>query len=570
MAPNFDDTELEPTVLPAKFPLLLVNGSTGIAAGYATDIPPFNLNEVVDACIYRLKHKRMTIDDLMSIIPGPDFPTGAYIIGKDDIKKAMLTGRGRVVNSCSYKTEEGKKYNHIIINEIPFETVKQDIVKEVNNLNADFIVECRDETDKEGIRIVIDVEKNIDIKTAFNYILKNSNFQKNYNFNMVAIVNKTPVQVGVLEIIDAWIEFRKEVITRRTKFLLDKNLARKEIVEGLIKANSILDKVIKVIRASIDRADVIKNLMSNFKFTEPQATAIADMRLHRLSNTDIVALKSELEELNNKIAELKKILSSEKEIVNVIIKELEKINKDFVTPRRTKIKENLRELEIDEQKLVQNEDVFVVITKDGYLKRLPLKKKDDEQFLKEDDEIVWMGKKNTHDCVVVYTNLGGYLKLQTYKIPECRPSDLGTHINKWVKCEGHKIIAQGEGKMIAWTSDGMIKTFESDFEEVGKMVKIPLYFKVKDGEVLAVEPLEKKYIVTATKRNINFYPVKEITPTSLSSTGLAACKMKPDDEIVLIAQVNKEDTVKIGKTKFEVAKLNPTHRGYSGSRYKYK
>lgn len=565
MVPNFDDTKLEPTVLPVKFPLCLINGTTGIAAGYATDIPPFNLNEVINACIYKLKHKNMNVDDLVKIIPGPDFPTGGYVIGKDDIVKALTTGRGKIVNSSTYHIEEDKKCNHIVITEIPFDTIKQDVCKEVNELNNDFILECRDESDKDGIRVVIDIDKNVDINTALNYVLKNSNFSKNYNFNMVAIVNKTPRQVSVLDLIDAWCEFRKEVIVKKYTYLLKQYEARKEIVEGLIKATSIMDKVIKVIKTSSDKKDVIKNLQSKFKFTENQATAIAEMRLYRLCNTDIIALKKELEDLKRNIEKAKKILSSDKEVVSVIIKELEQINKEFITPRRTRIRETIKELDIDETKLVQNEDVYVVATKDGYLKRM--KKENLEQFLKEDDEIIYKGIKATHDYLVVYTNLGGYLKLQVHKIPECKATELGTHISKWVKCDGHKIIATGEGHMISWTSDAMIKTFDSNFEEASKMVKIPVFFKVKDGEVLRVEPVREKYIVTATKKNINFYPISEITETSLTSTGLSACKVKEGDELVFLEQVNKDDEIKIGKKKIKVKDIIPTHRGYIGQKY---
>lgn len=570
--PNFDDTKYEPVVLPCKVPMGLVMGSTGIAAGYATDIPPFNLNEVVDCTLYRLKHKRMSIDDVMNFIKGPDFPTGGFISDTASIRHCMETGKGKIINSCKYEIVEGKKLNQIVITEIPFDVSKQDIVKQVNELNNDFILECRDESDKEGIRVVIDVDSNVDIKTAVRYVLKNSNFQKNYNFNMVSIINKKPVLCGVLPIIDAWIEFRKDVVVRRTKFLLNRYKNRKEIVEGLIKAVSILDKVIKCIRASKDRADVIKNLQKEFGFTEAQATAIADMRLHRLSNTDIVALKTELEDLNNKIKELEKILSSENEVVKVIEKELKYINKEFVTPRLTKIMDTNKDIEIDETKLIQNEDVYVIVTKDGYLKRLPVKNKDDEQSLKTDDEIVWSGVLSAHDLFSLFTDNGGYLTLSAYKVPACKSKDIGTHISKFVKnSEGSNVIfaTNKTGKFVAFSRKGMIKTFESsELVENVKLVNMPAYFKLrKDDIVGAVKEVKTKHLITVTKDGyVNLYKADEVTPTALNSLGLQACKIKKGDELADVI-LSDDDEISIKRKKVKAKDID-SKRGLVGKKIK--
>lgn len=565
MVPNFDDTTLEPTVLPSKIPLLLINGSTGIAAGYATDIPPFNFNEIVNACIYKLTHKKMTIDDLMKIVKGPDFPTGGYIIGSP--KHAMATGKGKIVNSCAYSIEEGKKSNLMIITEIPFDTSKQDIVKEVNALDKDFIIEVRDESDKNGIRIVVEFDKNIDAQTAVNYILKNTNFQKNYNFNMVAIVGKTPKQVGVLELIECWCDFRKEVIVKKYNYLLNQYQNRKEIVEGFIKAVSLMDKIVKVIKSSKDKPDVIKNLIGKFEFSENQANAIAEMKLYRLCNTDVVALETELDDLNKKITNAEKIVSSDKEIVKTIIKELENINKTFIFERKTKILEE-KVLEIDEKKLIQNEDFYIVVTKDGYIKKLPLKRQNEDQFIKNDDEIVYKGEINSHNYLKAYTNLGGYLSIQIHKIPECKSTELGTHISKWVRCDGHKILFVGNDNLIAWTKNGMIKIFNTPDSDINKMINIPIYFKLKEGdEIMSCEKLEKTHILTLTKTNANLYPVEEITETSLSSIGLTACKIKENDELLKISQINIGDKIKLNKKTIDTSKLCLTHRGYIGQKY---
>ena len=565
--PNFDDTILEPTVLPSQIPLLLINGSTGIAAGYATSIPPFNFNEVINACIYRLTHKKMTDNDLISIIPAPDFPTGGYILGS--AKHAVSSGKGKVVNSCTYEIKNGKKNNQMIITEIPFDVPKFDLVKEALSLNTDFIEDVRDESDKDGIRIVIDINKNYDVKSAVKYILKNTNFSKNYSFNMVAIIDKKPQQAGVLDLINAWCEFRKDVIKKKFEYLLSQYLNKKEITDGLIRAYSILDDVVNTIKKSKDKADVIKNLQNNFKFTENQAIAIAEMRLYRLCNTDIVSLQAEIIELDKKIKEAQKIISSEKEIVKHIVKELERINKENVFPRKTKLISEEKTFSVDETKLIQNEDSYVVVTKDGYFKKMPLKKKDEQQFLKEDDEIVYSGIVNSHDYVKVFTNLGGCFKIQTYKIPECKSSELGTHISKWVKCDKHKIICVGNDEMLAWSKNGMIKRIKDDFEETGKkLVNIPVYFKLKtNDEVIGCEPISKTHILTLTENNINLYPIDEITDTSLTSGGLQACKIKDGDSLLLIKQVNVPEKVFVTKKNINTSSLNMTHRGYIGQKY---
>lgn len=563
MVLNFDDTKYEPTVLPARIPTCLLMGSTGIAAGYATEIPTFNLNEIVDACIYRLKHKKMSIDDLMEIVKGPDFPTGGYIIGENEIRNTMKTGRGKVINSCLYKLETTKKCNQMIISEIPFDTIKQDLVREVNNLNKDFILECRDESDKEGIRIVIDIDKKIDTKTAVDYILKNTHLRKNYNFNMVAIVDKTPKQCGVLDIIDCWINFRKEVVVKKYQYLLEKDSKRKEIIEGLIKASSIMDKVIKTIRESKDKEDVVKNLIKIYKFTQVQSEAIANMRLYRLSNTDILALQSELKELEKRIIKTNKILSSEKEVINEIVKELTEINKNCHSPRRTKIISEIKTKEIDESKLIQNEDVYLVITRDGYLKRL--KKECEEQTLKEDDEIIWKGMKNTHDKINIFTDKGGYLSLLVHRIPECKANELGTHYTQFVKASDHKFILAGEGIFLCWTDDGYIKLVNSeDLVEITKLINIPIYFKTKSN--VHIEPLKKDLIVTMTQDHLNKYPVSEITPVSLTSIGLQACKIKKGNSLLEVYQVNAEDKKKIDK--LSIDEIKESHRGYVGQQRK--
>lgn len=338
MVPNYDDTELEPTVLPAKLPFLLINGSSGIATGYATDIPPFNPLEVIDATIYLLTHDKVNSKKFLELIPAPDFPTGGEIMNSPSLLEALETGKGKIAVRAFCTINKTSKENQIIITEIPYEVVKQTMVAKMTEFalnNKDLgINEIRDESDKEGIRIVVDLKKNADPLKALRSLYKNTDLQVNYSVNMVSIIDGTPVVCGVRKCLEAFIEFRKDVVNKRAQYILNKSTERLEVVNGLIKANSIIDKIIKVIKASKDRSDVINNLQKKFSFTELQATYIADMRLHRLSNTDILALEKEKKELNDIIKENKKIINNEKEIKRVIVEEMKEIRKDLKDYKR--------------------------------------------------------------------------------------------------------------------------------------------------------------------------------------------------------------------------------------------
>ncbi|MBR4351403.1 MAG: DNA topoisomerase 4 subunit A, partial [Bacilli bacterium] len=301
MAPNYDDTELEPTVLPCKFPNLLVNGTTGISAGYATDIPPHNLGEIIDATILRIDKPKCTLDDILEIVQGPDFPTGGIVEGKDEIRKALETGKGRIIVKSKYTINKEKGKNQIIITEIPYEVNKANLVKRINDIRIekkiDGIVEVIDSSSRGELIITIDLKKDANTELILNYLLKNTDMQVGYSYNMVAIVNRRPMEVGIIDILDAYIAHQKEVVTRRSKFDLAHAKARFHIVEGLIKAISILDEVIKTIRASKNRAEATENLQKEYGFTFEQADAIVKLQLYRLTNTDVAILKEELEKL---------------------------------------------------------------------------------------------------------------------------------------------------------------------------------------------------------------------------------------------------------------------------------
>lgn len=441
MALNFDDTEYEPTVLPAKYPNLLVNGATGISAGYATDIPPHNLGEVIDATIYRIKHPRSTFEDLHKFIKGPDFPTGGIVEGSKDIANALRKGRGKVIVRSKTAIEEKKTMNQIVVTEIPYEVNKAEMVRKIDeirfNRDIDGIIEVRDESDRTGLRVVIDLKKDVDANNVLNYLFKNTDLQKNYNYNMTAIKDKRPELMGIEEIIDGYIDHEIEVVMRRSQFDLEKAEKREHIVEGLIKAVSILDEVVHTIRHSKDKGDAKRNLMKEYGFSEAQAEAIVMLQLYRLTNTDIVALENEQKELLANIENLKAILGSEKVLRGVIIDELKDIKKKYPTPRLTKIEDEVRDTSIDDRAMIISEDCMVSLTRDGYLKKISLRSakasKDAPIGKKDDDPLCALFEANTLHTILAFTNKGNYCFIPVHKIDEFKWKDLGKHISYLIK-----------------------------------------------------------------------------------------------------------------------------------------
>lgn len=404
--PNFDDSLEEPSVLPSRFPNLLVNGSTGISAGYATDIPPHNLGEVIDGVIYRIQHPASTVDDLMQFIKAPDFPTGGIIQGKEGVRKAYKTGKGKIIVRAKAEIEKirgGRE--QIVITEIPYDVNKSQLVKKIDEIRlerkVEGISEVRDETDRTGLRIVVELKKDANSTSILNYLYKNTDLQINYNFNMVAIHNRHPKLMSLTDLLDAYIEHQKDVVTRRTKYDLAKAKERQHIVEGLIRALSILDDIIATIRASKDKRDAKNNLMTKFAFTEEQAEAIVSLQLYRLTNTDITELKKEAEELEKNIAEWNRILASEKALQQVIIKELRELKKKYADERRTALEEEVEELKIDLETLIPSEEVIVTVTKEGYLKRTSLRSYGASNW--ED-----FGKKDTDELIGCYEMMSSW------------------------------------------------------------------------------------------------------------------------------------------------------------------
>lgn len=556
MAPNYDDTLEEPTVLPAGFPNLLVNGSTGISAGYATNIPPHNLGEVIDATIKRIDAPNGTLDTIMTEMPGPDFPTGGTVEGAKQIKEAYQTGKGRIIVKSKYQVVKEKGKKQVIISEIPYEVNKANLVKRMNDIRIDKkvegIVEVRDETSRGELRIVIELKKDADEELVINYLLKNTEMQVSYNFNMIAIVNRRPRQVGVLGILDAFISHRKDVVTRRTKFDLEHAKDRYHILEGLIKAISILDDVIRVIRASKNKADAIVNLVKEFEFTEKQATAIVMLQLYRLTNTDITDVQNEMSELKNAIKEYELILSDEEELKKVLKNELRKIKKEFSRPRLTEIKEEITEIKIDMTAMIPKEDVVVVVTNEGYVKRVSKKSyssSDDGTLLKENDYVTGLYEQNTLDTLLLFTNQGNYLYVPVHELPELKWKELGKHVSNIIPIGQEERIIKSvpvkefdKREVITFTKNGMVKkTMLEDFK-VQRYSKPITFIKLKDNdEVINVIMSDGDEVFVATKKGYGlWYDRNEIPVIGLKTAGVKAINLK-DDEVVSASLFSAKD-----------------------------
>lgn len=560
MALTFDDYSYEPTVLPAYFPNLLVNGSTGISAGYATNIPPHNLGEVIDATIKRIDSPNCRLDTIMDIVKGPDFPTGGIVEGKDALIKAYTTGKGKVVVKARYSFESVKGKDQIVITEIPYDTLKCNIIRKIEEIRLDKkidgIVEVRDESDKnDELRIVIDLKKDANKDLIINYLLKNTDLQTNYAFNMVAIVNRTPKTLGILEMLDAFIVHNKEVVNKRTKFDLDVDLKKIHIIEGFIKALDILDEVIKTIRKSKNKSDAIENLMHEYEFTKAQAEAIVMMQLYKLTNTDVTELKNEFDALTKEIAYFREILASEEKLMGVIKDKLRSIKKEFADPRRTTIKDEVSEIKIDTLDMISKEDFIVCISNNGYVKKVSLKSynmtNNEYPGVRENDYIEGFYKINNIDTVLLFTNLGNYLFLPVREIQEAKYKDIGTHISNYIKVsDGEKVVKSiGVAKfddtiITAFTKLGMVKRMVLKDFEVSRYTKPITMFKLKDNdELISINKNNGEETLVITKEgNALKYNTSEIPIVGLRTSGVKSINLSGKDEVIsaFVVSASKE------------------------------
>ena len=557
-APNFDDRFLEPTVLPAKFPNLLVNGTSGISAGYATNIPPHNLGEIIDATIKRIDSPNCYLDTILEIVKGPDFPTGGIAFGKQGIIDAFKTGRVRIIDQYKYEFVKEKGKEQIIITEIPFEVNKQACVAKIEGLRIDKkvegISEVRDETDRTGIRIAIDLKANSNKDVIMKYLLKNTDLQISYNYNCVAIVNRTPKTLGILEILDAYIAHKREVITKRTEFDLAYYTKNYNIATGLIKAISILDEVIALIRASKNKSDAKVNLVNKYKFTEEQAEAIVTLQLYRLTNTDIVVLEEECEKLKNLIEECNKILNNETELKNVMKSELREIKKNYAVPRKTEIRDEIVDIKVDAKEMIPDEKVIVVVTNDGYVKRVSqksFKTSDEETTLKPGDFVTGRFLASTKDSLLLFTNLGNYLYVPIHIIPETKWKDLGKHISNTIMIkEQEKIIAslvlKDKNKNVTlFTKNGLTKQVALKDFEVTRYSKPMTAIKLKDNDELINADISKEEVLFVTNNGLALrFNTNEIPVVGSKASGVKGINLK-DDYCIYASPINKEEYLNI-------------------------
>ena len=551
-APNFDDTIMEPTVLPARYPNLLVNGTNGISAGYATNIPPHNLGEIIDATIKRIDSPNCQLDTLMDIVKGPDFPTGGIVEAGNGIKSAYETGKGKIFIKARTEFEESKGKCSLIISEIPYEVNKAQLVKKIDEIRLekkiDGIVEVRDESDRDGLRVAIDLKKECNKEMILNYLLKNTELQVSYNFNMIAIVNRAPKQLGLREILDAYIVHQKEVILRRTRFDLDHAKARLHIVEGLVRCLSILDEVIKVIRGSKNRQDSKENLVKVFDFTPEQAEAIITLQLYKLSNTDVTLLEEEMKELKRLIGEYNQILSDEEVLKKVMKEELREVKKEFATPRKTDIRDEITDIKIETREMIAKEDVVVTITKDGYIKRASTRSyqssNNETPQLKDGDYMIGMYELNTLDTLLVFTNLGNYLYIPVHTIPSAVWKDPGKHVSNIVKLEQDEQVVDvipvtdfdNNDQIVIASEQGMIKkTNISEFKTLRSSKPICcMKLKEKDKVVNAFK-LSKKEIFVATEDAYGlWFEESEIPSVGLKASGVKSINLK-NDKVVSVS-----------------------------------
>ena len=546
MSLNYDDTLLEPTVLPAKFPNLLVNGSTGISAGYATNIPPHNLGEVIDATVKRIESPNCKLDTILEIIKGPDFPTGGIAEGLKGIREAFETGRGKVNVKCKYEIVGTKNKRQIIISEIPYEVNKSALVKKIDEIRIDKKIEgisdVREESERNGLQIAIDLKKDANEELIINYLLKNTDMMITYNYNMVAIVNRRPMVLGVLAILDAYIAHQKEVITRRTEFDLKVSKARLHILEGLIKALSILDEVIKTIRASKNKSHAIENLQKEYDFTEKQAEAIVNLQLYKLTNTDVTDLEKEIAERKQEIEIWTQILENEEALKHVMKTELKMIKKEYATPRKTEIKDEVTEIKIDTASLIAKEDCIVTITNEGYVKRTSLRSYSEKEdtTLKENDYLIGMYKANTMDTLLLFTNLGNYLFIPVYNLPDLKWKELGKHVSNIIKISpDEEIIASyltnsfnSNINILSFTKNGMVKSTNLETLKAQRYTKPICLMKLKENDKVVSTCISQKEIFVTTKLGLGLrYLTSEVPVTGLRGSGVKAINLKNDEVI---------------------------------------
>lgn len=593
--PNFDDEELEPVVLPAKYPNLLVNGASGIAAGYATEIPPHNIDEIIAATIHRINNPNCTLKDLMKIVQGPDFPTGGIVQGIDGIKSAYKTGRGKIIVKSKTEIVSNEQLNQLIITEIPFGVNKAQMVRKMSDViktkNVDGILDIRDESDREGLRVVVDIKKNVDPESIRQFFFKTTDLQISYNFNMVAINNKSPRMMGLIDLLDCYIAHQKEVITNRSNFELAQAKKRLHIVDGLILMVSILDAVIKTIRESLNKKDAKENIIDLYGFTEAQAEAIVTLQLYRLTNTDIVALQNEKKELEEKVEFLISILDDEKLLMEVVKKELVNIQKKLSMPRKTVIEHEIDELDVEVKALIPKEDTVVIVTHDGYIKRINPKNyqhlgEDETTNLKENDVVYGTYKVTTLDTILLFTTLGNYVFLPVQNIPEVKHKDIGNNISTLVNMSDKERIVfvypvsdfDEERYLLFTTKSGLIKrTLLKDMLATRYSKALKATKLTANDEIVSVDIRKGtggEVLIVTKEGFMSRYDADEVSIYAPASCGVKAIELKGrnKDEVITGKYVEPKDlliclTNKGVIKRFRVDEIVKGHKNNVGKQY---
>ncbi len=549
-APNFDDTEVEPVVLPAAYPNLLVNGATGIAAGYATNIPPHNMAEVIDATIYRLTHPNCTLEELQELVKGPDFPTGGIVQGKEGIHSAFSTGKGRIVIRSKAEIIEKRSSKQIVITELPYDVIKSNVVKKIDDLRfnkeVEGISEVRDESDRTGLKILIDLKKDSDAQLILNYLYKNTDLQVYYNYNIVAIVDQRPIQLGLAQLIDAYLVHREEVVLRRSTYLLNKLSSRSHILEGLMKATSIMDEIIALIRSSKNKEDAKKRLMASFEFSDLQAEAIVNLRLYRLTSTDIVLLKEEYANILMEIRDLRAIVEDRNILNSTIVEELKMLKENFATARKTQIESEIEEIVIEKTQMISNERVMCTVSQAGYLNNVSMRSYLASipalPYTRDDDELLGYQEVDSHDIIFSISSNGEYSLVPLYLVAEGRWKEIGTHINNYVKYDEFSslvtsnVIKKFDTDILVVTVSkfGMIKSTPLNQFELIRTSSASTGMRLKAGDEIVAAYLAQADddILLASKQGFVLrYPLSVINPTSPKAMGVIAMNLSKDDEI---------------------------------------
>ena len=561
---NFDDTELEPTVLPSRFPNLFVNGTEGIAVALATEIPPHNLREMIDATIYRINHKTATVEDLMQFVKGPDFPTGGFIYDSPGLQQMYLTGRGRIEIAGKAEIVEKKDINQIIITEVPYKVVKIQLVYEIDKIRhskaIDGIIEVRDESDYKGIRIAVDIKKSAKIDLILQYLMKKTNLQTGYTANMVAIVDGRPKTLSLIDYIDAYIAHQVDVVTRKSKFDLEKYSNRLHIVNGLILASLNINEVVDIIRKSKDKNDSKVNLIKRFELSNEQAEAIVTMPLYKLSHTDELILEQEKAELEKDIAKLKEILEDPNKLNRVIVKDLKNLSDKYGDDRRTQIVEKGETKEIDKRDLIAKEEVMVAVSYDGYLKRSSIRSfsssNGDLPGLKDGDMLVGSGKALTTDYLICFTNQGNYASIPVHSLTDTKWKDEGTHINEFTTLSsGEKIIKvmaiselRNDLYLVILTKFGQIKRMALSSIEVVKRSRPAKYMKLLQNDSIAGIQLvsgDSDLLVITNNGNCSFFNENELTILGNKAGGVKSISGLGNNQLVGLLAFEKDERSKI-------------------------